>query len=279
MSATARRTAVAPMRDPRIRKIEAVVAERAARELVALSQEILLLDPAFENAFPRERSRLHAPGLAAVARRALRRDAWSPRLSRALRREIAVLLGPLAPGTALPSRERLLSTAKDALAAAEELSPRAAAPVLVRAQQAWILDDSPAAAAHGFERAFERAAAAPAAASALLHRAILSADAGSTDRAIELLEAAARLEPRSLAIAWTLAVYALATGRHRLFERQLAAVLRSRDAASIRRRGLSLSRHMGALVRLGVLSPARARSHAQEFLARLPPLPDGGNRP
>ena len=67
-------------------RIAALLAERSARDLVCFAQELLLLDPGFESAFPRERSIAAAPGLEAAARRVLRRDAFEPILPAGLKR-------------------------------------------------------------------------------------------------------------------------------------------------------------------------------------------------
>jgi hypothetical protein len=271
------RTATAPIVSARAAppRIAALLAERSARDLVAFAQELLLLDPGFESAFPRERTIAAAPGLEATARRVLRRDAFEPTLPSGLKRDLETLVAPSARGGA-PSRQRLVAIAEAALRAAIDVAPRMAAPHLVRAQKSWWFDASRDRARGGFDDARTRARTRRTAALSLLHGAIAAADAGEVDDACDTLANACRLDPESLSIAWTLGVYALATRRKRCFEQQLDVVRRCRDVASVRRRGLALPVHFEALARRGVLPPHRSREHAAEFLSRLPPYLHAG---
>jgi hypothetical protein len=281
MTANARLAAVAPLQRISTDGVERVLAERTTADLVTLAQELLLLDPRFERAFPRERTRHAAPGIVAASRRVLRRDAFASELPRPLRRDLEQLHAAAPRNARQPSSDRILDLVESVLRTAAQISPRAAAPHFVRAQRDWLFEDSSDPARRGFEQAHERARSPRAAATALLHLAILRADRGDVDGAHELLESATRLHPRSLAIAWTLAVYAAATGRAGTLERQLPSIARNADSSSLRRRALSLERHLLALARLGVLAEASVRTRCERLLARLPPLPtlsDGGIR-
>jgi len=264
-----------------VENVESLVAERAAADLVVLAQELLLLDPTFERAYPRERTRHAAPGIAAATRRVLRRDSFEPFLSRILRKELESLASPPARGAAPPTMRRLQSVVDEALDSASALAPRSGSSHVVRAQRNWLVDGAADDARRGFEIARDRARSPRAAASALLHLAILHADRGDLDPAHRLLAAAAQLHPRSLAIAWTLAVYALASGRARTLEQQLPAITRNGDPSTLRRRALALDGHLRALARVGVLAESAVRARGERFLARLFPLPpahEGGDR-
>lgn len=267
---------------PRDRDVDAALRRRAVNDLVRLAQEILLLDPAFERAFPRERTRAAASGLVASAQRLLAAPAALAGLGTPLRTAIERLCYPdrdgRRPKPTLPTAVARLKLADRLLDHALELDPKSSLAHVVLAQRSWLYADDLDGTRRSLERAIGCAATRASAAGALLHVAILDADLGRLDAAIELLASAERLDPDSFAAAWTLGVYALATDRTRLAERQLLAISRTADPASLRRRGLALPAHLSALARSGVLPAARVAERADAFLSRLPPIPAARNR-
>jgi hypothetical protein len=279
MSATSRWSGVAPRRRDAVDAVEELVADRSSADLVAVAQELLLLVPAFEVAFPRERTREASPGVVGAVRRILRRDAFSPLLPRPVRADFESLLTATPLGSALPSKARILELADASLRIAAEIAPRAAAPHLVRAQREWVFDGSRENVHGALENARARVVSPIGAAAVLLHLAILRADDGFVDEAIEMLEIAMRLDAGSLAANWTCAVYSTAIRPRRPIDRQLWTIARIRDSAALRRRALALHGQFDALARIGVLSSACARVRADRFLSLLPPLSAAATRP
>lgn len=278
MILAARRSAAVISRD---RNVERVLRRRAVTDLVRLAQEILLLDPRFDRAFPRERSRASAPGLEAAARRLLANDASTTGLPTLLRSALDRWCAPpdSRSKAKAPSALARFQLADQLLTHALKLQPDSSMAHVVRAQRAWLFGTDLDRTRRSLERACECASTRASAASALVHLAILRADQGQLDEAIELLRVSSRHDPGSFAISWTLGVYALASGRGRLVERQLQAISRTADPASLRRRGLALPGHLTALARSGVLPASSTRARAEAFLSRLPPIHVVRNRP
>lgn len=237
---------------------------RSAHDLVRLAQELLLIEPEFESAFPRTRAVQRDDALDQVVRRIAARDRTASRLGGEFATAIRELNSPDDAPTAFDHRAARLRLVDRALETVHRMTSSVSAAFVVRAQRQWMFGDSTTSVADDLDRAAGAAQTPRALAAALLHLAILRADQTRLDDSLQLLKLAVRMHPDHVALRWTLGIYAAVAGEATLSEHELRHAATVAERRDLRRRCLALPQQLRAMHRRGhtfnTIARARLRS-------------------
>jgi hypothetical protein len=245
--------------------------QQAGADIVAFCRQLLLLDAAFEDAFPLATDGGETPGLLSAWQRlqtsAL--DAYSKRLPRYLK-----LLSPIdAQGLPRQSvigpleRHRLVD---GLLREVQKIDPATPEPYLLQAQKTWVFGEV-SRVPDLLEESLRRCNRPRQTGTVLLHFAIWRADQGAVQEAVSLLARAVRLAPHHLAVHFTLGVYSAALRQQHRSQQSLRHAAHLGTASDRVRRMLKVRLQMQALSHLGVLPASEVASKTREVLRSVAP--------